>query len=324
MKTKLARKIVAGAESGIQYPLHVLRKASLQVGRPIFLLFPEKGVNYPPKLVYYPKGLKGDFLIGRTWRPYVETIVANSQSIRNGYDSHPSGEFEKLSDIGITYPLSGGMNFNGVAYIATNIAKRLGAKVKFKFNSTLITARPINSPNDLKSWYFDKLEEAHQEYLQSDEYKEELRQQAAQQVIVDQLIAELPSILELPFPDQEEPVLDFIDRLSIHGDRNYLNFDKNAIAEQLETVGWLENAYTVDEEEYPELYKENKAILATNKSAFAQYIVGQGINFLKMGYAPHQVTHKFIRDYRNWGRTLEPVAAYGENDDEEYDDSDLE
>lgn len=52
MKARVARRIVAGAESGVRNDsLNTLRKAAMMVGRPIILSLGSIG-----EVVYYPKG----------------------------------------------------------------------------------------------------------------------------------------------------------------------------------------------------------------------------------------------------------------------------
>lgn len=224
------------------------------------------------------------------------------------------------------------------------------------FNGVEVVAVPGCNPLSLYKFWQDESERKYQEYLNSDEYKQYLKERAEElvrdQAIIDDLIAKLPAVVATANLDQ---ILDWIDSFCLIADDSGIVYDREFVASEMSKV-WVQNAHVVDKEKatcgvclredslypsdagmichicYKELYGKaalNRVIFGVehNKQFFGEWIVGQAIECLRNAPGIHPISQKFIAEYRQ----LPPDGEEGDlpdeplpEDSDELDELDLE
>lgn len=148
MKNKVARRIYAAAARGFQlYPLHILRQAILQVKLPLVIKW------HSWELVYYPVGLKGEFLHLTMYRPRHECIV-NKESTKSWAALAEDNDFLHLRELAeksgtLTLRIHDGTHVDQAAQAATEIARYFKAVVTFTHSHSELKIHPQSQWEDI-------------------------------------------------------------------------------------------------------------------------------------------------------------------------------
>jgi len=292
MKTKVARRLVISAESGVFVPLSQLRKAALMVGRPVKVYVSAGDV------LYHPKGMKGQFYNVSQHHPYRRSVVERRELLRWRKEQIPVDYISQIKTKpgDLILDVHAGSDIKSSCRLATAYSKQWGAKLKFDFCGTKLVASPICGENELYAKWKAKQDYDRIQYLNSEEYKQqEIKEKALnnkRQELIEILVAVAPLLVK-----DEAKLLDWVCDLSEHGDYIGISWPKEDVARLLEDAGWVPDAHCLPED----ASDLEKALFRDkfdhNKTMQAEYIVGQAISCLQSGFAPHQVTHKFVDDY---------------------------
>lgn len=167
---------------------------------------------------------------------------------------------------------------------AIALAVRHQLPVQFDFNGVQITATVTDEVQALVSKFHAELDARKVAYEASPEGKRRAEELQQQQALRDgkatQLLAELPAALAT----EPDTVL-WIGRFAEVSDYIGLSYDKQAVAETLESAGYVRNDCV------------GNPSVKTDKTVFARWLVGQAIDNLRSGFGIHQVAIKFAADY---------------------------
>jgi hypothetical protein len=272
MKTKVALKIAKSAEAGTLYPIHVLRAVAMQLQRPLKV----KGMTY------FPKGLKGDFVVATKYRPYCEVILpANADTSDYRFVS----EIDLLPGQHVLESAPGGH----IVYVcaeAQRIANAVGVRVKFEFNGATVVARPyVTNPDFLyKSWDIE-MQRRRQDYLSSDEYRQYKAEQEANnkrdQAIIDGLLLTLPEAV-----NDRVTLLKWLRDYTTVADNASLTTQLNNVNMTLKSAGYVAGAYV-----------GQKELIDADKNVHADYIIGQAMSCMDSGLPPHPILISFVNKF---------------------------
>jgi uncharacterized membrane protein YkgB len=112
----------------------------------------------------------------------------------------------------------------------------------------------------------------------------EAKEVAAKQMRVDLLLK------RLPFVSLEADWMHWIREFAKAADDVGVTFNRHELAEYLTSNGWVADARVSDD-------PEDRAFLQVNRTAMAEYIMGQVIVCLNMGMCPHPITITFVEKY---------------------------
>lgn len=285
MKTKTARKIAESAANGIVHPVHVLRAAARQLGRPIVTK------SRVGDFTYFPKGLHGTFVRATLYRTptgercYRESILPAGSDLsaykdRNGY----------VRDLGLVagqhrLDVQCGCDVAAACRVSASLARVTGMRVPFNFNGAEVVARPNSRVIDLYDGWHAEMDRKRQEYEASDEYKQMVAQQKAEnerdQAIIDGLLSTLDEAVK-----DKDTLLRWLSDFAAVADNVNMNYPRQAINDTLKAAGYVANAFVGKKEE-----------IAANKDAEALYIIGQAISCMDSGMPPHPVLITFVKRY---------------------------
>lgn len=180
-----------------------------------------------------------------------------------------------------------GSHINAVCEQACAMAAQDNDLVTFTFNDVLLVASPTTDWRELSKEYSRKCDEAREAYLKSPEgiaATEKRNQEVSyRQETVSRLIYKLPIVLAKSL----DAVIEWLKEFTSPADDIGVKFNASDVARTFIAYGYKEN-YGVGEK--PEWFN--------TRDRMGRYIIGQAINCLKSGMAPHGVTYTFIEKYK--------------------------
>lgn len=184
-----------------------------------------------------------------------------------------------------TYTPQCGDNIEHACKAALAMSMDSGEPVDFTFNDVSLTANPKNTVTELLNSWEEQMEEAHQKYLQSQEYRDyqikRKKEVAEKQKRVNDTMDVLPFVV-----GDELKLMFCIKDLANDADDTGVKLNHGELISILEKAGYAENKHVGAPKES-----------FNNKTVMAEYIAGQVINCLKMNMPPMPVTVKFCNDY---------------------------
>lgn len=158
--------------------------------------------------------------------------------------------------------------------------------VYFEFNGVELKATESSTKDELVNYFHGELSRKRDEYLNSEQYKEDHAKQAKQlqalQIKIDDLLSELKSLALT-----DDSVVSWVGSFAEINDHKDLVYDNSEIISILVSAGYESNA------------EVGNPAVKTNKATFARWLVGQAIANLERGMPIHPVAEKFSRDYLN-------------------------
>jgi hypothetical protein len=285
MKTREAQKVANTLQKGVIPPVHVLRKAAMQLQRPLVIK------TYSGDLTYFPKGLKGEFVRAVNYRPFEEYILPKT--------TVDLDRFRSVRDLEITvgkhvFEPACGCEITHACVKAQELARRTGLRVPFDFNGISAVASPAGDVVSLYDSWHAEMNRQREAYLASDEHK---KYQAERQAEIEEkqskllgLVMILPMIVK-----NREALIDWFYDFTDVSDDVAVDYDKARILTLVLDAGWVSCAWASSD---PALHEENKAKIEADKQIRAEYIIGQCLHCLEKGMPPHPIVRRFIEEYR--------------------------
>jgi hypothetical protein len=159
--------------------------------------------------------------------------------------------------------------------------------VAFTFNGITLVANPKTDWRELSKQYSEKSDQRREDYRKSPEGIAAATQRAddvaKKQKIVSDLIYALPKVLA---GGRLDDAITWLKQFTNPADDIEVKFNASEVARSFIAYGWKENDCVGEKPEW-----------FNSKYRMGRYIVGQAINCLKMGMAPHGITLSFIEKY---------------------------
>lgn len=303
MKAKQARRVLKGLQNGNLYHLQTLRQAAFMVGHPLVI-----SLNGGIDLVYHPKGMKGEFCKASNWGE-------NPKVLRKGCRDLLSNSYDYVRDLDtkegtlIVDPHAGSSIYTA-AHHAARFATSLNAKVCFTFNGIEVIICPRENSQEVYRRWNDESNRRHEEYLNSDEYKQLVADRQKQleinQEIIDRLVDELPSVVR-----DEVKTMDWLHEFARIADDTGLDYNVDELDRVFAEAGWVSSAHVLS----PDLDRDGAAaqlhrgLLERNKKMFAEYVIGQARHCFSLGMPPHPVCMSFVEKYREMPAEPDPFVC---------------
>lgn len=155
------------------------------------------------------------------------------------------------------------------------------------FNGITLEVHYNTTPEQIVEEYSRKIDEQHQKWINSDEYK---GLEAKRQDEIDKMNADVPFLMDefekISIPDTEY-ILDWICKIHPYVDRIGVNVPKDRIVSKLVSLSYLPNVNTGDN------FEEN------DKENHARYIIGQALDGLSKGESFHPMVVMFAEHWKN-------------------------
>ena len=306
MKTKVANRIIRSAANGTIYPLHTLHKASLQAKLPVLV----KTGTYD-SMIYWPKKLQGDFALVFNWNNRSKIIRPLTADLHDQYDhvrelkSPASGTLWFYPDCNIEYATAE----------ACRLARSFRATIQFDFNQVNFEVRPFNTGEELYQWWLSEIERKRNEWCESADGIAYLAEIAKVQPEVTRLIGVVEALPKNDGTQENTSAwLDWLYDFCLPGGNINGEYDKQLLAQTLEAGGWIldQHALKLDDDTTDEMRKLAREAydekIKNSPQIHAEYIMGQAIACLKIGFGPHSVCRKFITEYREAVGNLETIV----------------
>lgn len=156
--------------------------------------------------------------------------------------------------------------------------------VQFTFNGAVVVCHPKDSYDDVYSVWRKEMDRLHDEYINSDGYKQSQKERnqriANAQVKIDELIPQLPDILE---GGNVGMLLQWLSTYTENADYISVETRSNEVVNMLKQAGYVQNAHVGKKDNW-------------DSQNFAEYIVGQ---FIDIGPCPYLIpfVEKWMKQY---------------------------
>ncbi len=171
---------------------------------------------------------------------------------------------------------------------ALKLAKESNEIVGFNFNGILVAVTPDDTVERIYRRYVEKVEKRRREYLESEEYRIQQLKRAEEVKIkqqkVNALIAEAPEIID---GGSYSEILDWLVSFADSADDVDVSFDVTPLYTLFCNRGFKANE---------NVGLENTAY--ADKATLARYIIGQALDNLEHGMAPHPILHNFVQNWK--------------------------
>lgn len=236
--------------------------------------------------------------------------VRRSRGMRRYYDNlrkqwwykeAPDGYFDLRGHVVLYQPYAG----IAVEQSCRVIAAALGTykKIRFDFNGFEYIAKRGDTAPTLYAAFLEYLDQKQQAYLKSPAHQESLRQDQINRDETVRLLSELPSLVA-----DLDRLLDWLCQFEVHAlaeGRSADEYKPAEVAAILLAAGYVSNEFARHEYDKQNSNPPMEHLLArlqhrvlADPEALGRYIVGQAINCFLNGMPPHQLTHRFVQQYK--------------------------